>query len=144
MEQVLKEQSTLVRYTRHPNGIHEFVFLEATKAAVDHFFVLIEAMMAQNYAEGLTAKDTVPVLVDFRTAGMPSMNYLFQRGKIMRANHDASRRPLARVATLFKPSFVLTFAQTFGNVLMNASRDKTRLFADETPDKAIAWLLQKD
>jgi len=69
---------------------------------------------------------------------------LFQRGKIMRANHDASRRPLARVATLFEPSFVLTVTQTFANLLIKASRDQIRIFSDETPDKAIAWLLKGD
>jgi len=142
---VLEQESTFIRFRHHENGVYEFIFLQATQAAVDHFFTMMAAWIEQQEAEGLTHTDTVRLIVDFRVAGTPAMNYVHQCSKNLLQKYPPVLRPRSRCATLLQHSFLIPLANAYNSLLPIRSDDRIRIFSGEkAQDVAIGWVLKDD
>jgi hypothetical protein len=140
---VLVQESTLIRVDCHEDGVYEFTFLDVSQGAVDDFFAMMAAWIEQQEAEGLTHRDTVRLIVDFRRSGTPPMNYVHQCSKDLLHKYPPLLRPRTRCATLLQNSFLVTLAQSFNNLLPIRREDQICFFVgDQAHDQAVAWLLR--
>jgi hypothetical protein len=137
---MLQKQSQRCKYNLLDNGIHEFIILEATRAAADDYFDALEALVEKLLAEGATPNDIVRVLADFCTAGNPPMNHMYQRSRRLLDRYPV--HPKTRFANVHRSNFLLSIAQAFVSLLTAATRDKARIFVDCDREAAIAWLLE--
>lgn len=118
------------------NGIHEFVFLDNGKEAVDQFFHLLE-----NILRGTSHNETAHYIVDIAHATREvSLVGLTQRFRRLEAQFP--HRARGRTVVLHKPGFMLTFIDGFIRALA-PSRDATRFFPINQRDEAIRWLLSE-
>src|SRR5687768_1584959 len=91
-------------YKRLDNGIHEFVFLNNTRLAVNDFFSILEnSPMARREI----TPEAVRVLVELREPGMPPVSYMMQRYReFIRLHKD--HLPYVRTAYLYRTGFILS------------------------------------
>jgi hypothetical protein len=146
MEQasILYKESAYVEYFAHENGIHEFVFLQANRVAVDRFFAMMRIWTQQQNDNGITPDDIIRLIVDFRRSGTPPMNYIFQSSKAFRVQFPVDRCPRSFSATLLQPGFLVSVAQSFNRLLTNLTRDRIAIYSgDNAHEQAVTWLLKE-
>jgi len=142
---IFQQETSFIRFCRHENGIYEFIFLEASRAAVDHFFAMMAVWIQQRQAEGVMLGDSVRMILDFRSAGTPNIKYVYQSAADLRQQYPHIMRPRTHCATLLRGSFLVEMAQAFNDVLTSGSNDQLRIFSGETAhDQAVAWLLHQE
>ena len=109
--------SETVNLTEHDNGIHEVVFHEATRQAVDDYMTIVTSIIEKQLA-GAEAK--VHLLVDLSESGAPPFAYITQEGRKMLHEHHHDREGIhLKGAFLAKDSTktVLSLAETFIKML---------------------------
>jgi hypothetical protein len=142
---IFQQEPSLIQFCRHKNGIHEFTFLQATQAAVDHYFAMMSAWIQQRDAQGVNAGDMVRMIIDFRSSGTPNMKYVYESAADLRHRYPHILRPKTRCATLMRASFLVDMAQAFNNLLTSGSKDQLRIFiGDSAHDQAVTWLLREE
>ena len=114
------------------NGIHEFVFYESSRQAVDRLF----AQLTQLY-DGLTTDQPVPLLFDVREHDLP-LAYLFMTFQKWTAGRK-QHRP-ARLAILTDEHTLVPLVDAFLRTLRTTYL-KARFFARPQRDEAVDWLV---
>ena len=122
-------------YTRLDNGIHEFVFTESSRAAVDEFADHIKNI------HSITPTDAPPTcyLVDNSRVEAVPLAYVRSRLKDLEGYRPEGRDP-SRVALLYD-GFMGHIANS---VLAVTLRNRFRFFKPADRDAAMDWLLQAE
>lgn len=125
----IQHESERFTYIRHADcDVHEFVFHQANRLAVDEFLVVLDPILSQ-------APNDRPlrVLVDLRPDGLPPINYVFPRLKAFFQKRYVFG---FRVVYLYDSSTLLSMIQSFLNLL----RQKTERRFMTDREAALAWL----
>ncbi|MBL8162350.1 MAG: hypothetical protein JNJ61_10230 [Anaerolineae bacterium] len=121
-------------YTRLDNGIHEFIFYDTSKQAVDDFFRILEGVLTQT-----PHTETARYIVDI-TKGDKEVSLVVMVQRFRRLEAQIPHRARGRTVVLHKPGLILSFIDSFVRALA-PSRDVTRFFPVAERDAAIEWLL---
>lgn len=121
-------------YTRLDNGIHEFVFTESSRAAVDEFTNHVKRVLDE------TPMDAPPTcyLVDNSKVEFVPLTYSRIKIKEMDSHRPEGRDP-SRVALLYD-GFMVYIANS---VLAVTLKNRFRFFKPADRQNAMSWLLQK-
>jgi hypothetical protein len=129
----------LCGYTLLEHNIHQFTLVQGSHAAADQYFDKVMRVFEE--AARQSPGQLVLILNDFNNLTLgPRMPYLFQKSKEVSTKHPASVR--GRVAILTPPSFIVSLAQMFIDLLPKSSGDQVRLFVGDKRAEAIEWLLR--
>ena len=121
-------------YTHLDNGVHEFVFRESSREAIDEFFRQLEPIL-----KNTPGTDVARYIVDVTQADRAvSMMGIIQRFRKLETSMP--RRARGRTALLHPQGSMLSFVDGLIRALA-PSRDETRFFAGGNRDEALAWLL---
>lgn len=135
----MESETTLIgnycKYRRLENGIHEFIMMEASRAAVDDFIKALEYMMQT------IPPDTVstPTLMD-SSVGVQPIRYIFSRiNDFMRTNGQNTTE--SNKFALILPNSTLT--RTVDMMMRAFPNLNTRIFSPGDREKAITWMLDQ-
>lgn len=126
----------------HDNGIHELIFHEATRHAVDEYLGIVETILEKQLAGG---EAIIHLLIDLSEAGAPPFAYITQQGRKMLHEHHKERDAIhLKSAFLAKDSTktVLSLAETF--VKMLAIDASFKVFDWTKRHDAEDWLLNHE
>jgi hypothetical protein len=131
-----------VELIEHDDGIHEIIFHEATRQAVDDYMILVERIIEKQIAG---REPVACVLLNLSHSGVPPFAYITQKGRSLLHEHHKERDAIhLKSAFLAKDSAkaVLSLAETFIKML---PIDATFKVFDWTKrSDAEAWLLSND
>ena len=121
-------------YTRLENGVHEFIFRESSREAIDEFFRQLEPILKTT-----PTTEIARYMVDVTQADRAvSMMGIIQRFRKLETS--MSRRARGRTALLHPQGSMLSFVDGLIRALA-PSQDRTRFFPGEKRDEALAWVL---
>jgi hypothetical protein len=121
-------------YTRLETGVHEFIFRDSSKEALDEFFHQLEQIFAATAGAALNR-----YIVDI-TGGDREVSIVSMTTRFRRLETHFPNRPPGRTALLLKGGPMLTVIDGIIRALA-PRRDETRFFAADKRDEALAWLL---
>lgn len=131
-----QEEKQVVDYILHDNGIHEFIFYESSRKAVDAWITKTEEITAASEA---TPDQTVRYLYNQVTSGMQPANYAFRRSQDMIKKYP--KRARSRTVFLTNPGFFVSLMDAFVKLLRTEDKDRVQFINGDKRDEAIAWLL---
>lgn len=124
-------------YSITEQGIHQLIFRESTKEAIDEFFHVVERIFTA------TAKEpTNRYIIDITQAGERDVSLVSNVQRFRRLETLFPNRPRGRTVILHRPGLAYNFIDSFIRALA-PSRDVTRFFPVDKRDDAIAWLLSE-
>lgn len=123
-----------VRYVLHDNGIHEFVFFEASRKALDEWGAYLRPLFEQT-----PPHETLAMLIDITQSGMQPMRYAFQQAKTLQ--EEIINMPETRYAFLADQTVMTSLINTFYNLLR--LKGAIQYFTPDQRATAIRWLLQE-
>jgi len=124
-------------YTLTEQGIHQFIFRESTKEAIDDFFRKLEHIFT------VTADVTTNrYIMDITQAGERDVSLVSNVQRFRRLETLYPNRPRGRTVILHRPGLAYSFIDSFIRAIA-PSRDVTHFFPVNQRDEAIAWLLSE-
>lgn len=124
----------LCSYTLLPNGVHEFVFQESSRASVDQWVDQLVYILDTKPKE-----ITLPIIVDTRQSGMLPIAYMIQ--KLRDIYLDYGQRPAMRLAFLSENNALMVFIQLLAGVAAASDIQSLQYQQFNTSDAATEWLL---
>ena len=124
-------------YTLTTQGIHQFVFREASKEAIDDFFRKLETVFTATANAG-----TNRYILDITQAGDNDVSLVSNVQRFRRLETLYPQRPRGRTVILHRPGLAYSFIDSFIRAVA-PSRDITRFFPVDKRDEAIAWVLSE-
>ena len=124
-------------YTVTEQGIHQFVFREPSKEAVDDFFRKLEHIFTTTPNAG-----TNRYIVDITQAGERDVSLVANVQRFRRLETIYPQRPRGRTVILHRPGLAYSFIDSFIRAIA-PSRDITRFFPVDKRDEGIAWVLSE-
>ena len=138
----LMQRGSKCIYQKLDNGIQEYVFTQASHAAVDEFIDHLDWIVANDpdYQGTMITR----ILMDTRQSGALPMYYIAKRASEWSKSQPASTQMrTARTAQLYSAhSAYVAIARNLGKVFSNKNA-KQEYFQNDR-DAALAWLLQDD
>ena len=129
--------NTGCEYTVTEQGIHQFVFREPSKEAIDDFFRKLELIFTTTPSTG-----TNRYIVDITQAGEKDVSLVANVQRFRRLETIYPKRPRGRTVILHRPGLAYSFIDSFIRAIA-PSRDITRFFSVDKRDEAIAWVLSE-
>jgi 16S rRNA C1402 (ribose-2'-O) methylase RsmI len=123
-------------YQQLENGIHEFIFYESSRRAIDSFFQQLEKILTAT-----PHHETARYLVDI-TKGDREVSLVTMTQRFRKLEAQFPHRARGRTVILHKPGLLLAFIDNFIRALA-PNRDATRFFPVDKRAEAIAWLLSE-
>jgi hypothetical protein len=124
-------------YTRLDNGIHELIFRESSRDAIDEFFRHVESILKQT-----PNTEIARYIVDVTQADRPvSMMGIIQRFRKLETSMP--RRARGRTAILHPQGSMLSFVDGLIRALA-PTQDVTRFFPAEKRAEAETWVLSDE
>ena len=121
-------------YKRLENGIHCFIFHEATHEAIDQWMIHLGT------ANSVTPPGAVQLqLMDARRTGLPPIRYAVKVAR--KFFKDNPNQPQVRAAYLITPNVLLSAVQSLLSTFRGPGSHR-RFFDPDREDEAIAWLLE--
>lgn len=124
-------------YTLTEQGIHQFVFRQPSKEAIDEFFRKLEMIFTTTTNAG-----TNRYILDITQAGDTDVSLVSNVQRFRRLETLYPQRPRGRTVILHSPGLAFPFIDSFIRALA-PSRDITRFFPVDKRDEAIAWVLSE-
>jgi hypothetical protein len=121
-------------HTLLDNGIHEFVFYQSSRDAVDRLFTQLTEVY-----DSLPPEQPIEMLFDFRQRDLP-LAYVFSSFHRWQAGRDSHRN--ARLVILTDASMLMPLVDSFFRSLPT-NYVKVRFFKPLQRDAAVDWLLQR-
>jgi hypothetical protein len=121
-------------YTRLENGVHEFIFRESSREAIDEFFRQLEPIL-KNTPSTEIARYIVDVTQADRAVSMMGIIQRFRK-----LETSMPRRARGRTALLHPQGSMLSFVDGLIRALA-PTQDQTKFFAAGSRDEALAWVL---
>jgi hypothetical protein len=129
-------EGKLCAYTLLDNGVHELIFRESSREAIDEFFRHVESIL-KSTPGGDIARYVVDVTQADRAVSMMGIIQRFRR-----LETQLPKRARGRTAILHPQGSLLSFADGLIRALA-PTQDVTRFFPAGKRDEAIAWLLSE-
>lgn len=132
----LPEKKPAADYILHENGIHEIIYNEVSRGAVDAYMNHFDQIMA------ITPKGQKLRLLSngaFVTEMQP-ISYMMSRFRGVMQKYP--QRPSVRVAVLYGSVRFLDLVNGLFRIFVHG-RDAMRFFKAEERDEAVAWLLEE-
>lgn len=124
-------------YTITEQGIHQLIFRDSTKEAIDEFFHVLEQIFASTANE-----PTNRYIVDISQSGERDVSLVSNVQRFRRLETLFPNRPRGRTVIIHRPGLAYTFIDSFIRAIA-PSRDITRFFPVDKRDEALAWLLSE-
>ncbi|MEZ4668931.1 MAG: hypothetical protein R3E39_13575 [Anaerolineae bacterium] len=124
-------------YSQIENGIHLFVFHDASKVVIDEFFQQLEQILA-----GSDKNDIARYIIDITQSGEQEVSLVANTQRFRRLETLYPNRARGRTVILHKPGLKYSFIDAFIRALA-PNRDITRFFEVAKRDEAIQWLLSQ-
>lgn len=124
-------------YSLTEQGIHQFIFRESTREAIDDFFRKLEHIFTVT-----TDVTTNRYIVDITQAGERDVSLVSNVQRFRRLETLYPNRPRGRTVILHRPGLVYSFIDSFIRAIA-PSRDVTRFFPVDQREEAITWLLSE-
>jgi len=139
--------SQTVRYELLALDIHELVFLESSRRAVDEAFAILEEIYRHYRIEREETSHKIGLLLNATHAPKQSISYFFfkarEQQRKLEAEYAEFIRPTTqvRVVVLYKPedSFIMNMFDTF-NATLRWKNLKVRYIREEDREQAIRWM----
>jgi hypothetical protein len=135
---VQEEISASMIYRLHENQIHELIYKESSRLAVDTFW----AYLGRFIREGKPS-DLYCVLNDLRLSGHQPLSYYFACLRNFNTQHPANSRPEARFALVYPYASPLIGTVDGFLRVFTPRRVRIRIFPNNRYDEATAWLLEE-
>ena len=129
--------NTGCEYTVTEQGIHQFIFREPSKEALDDFFRKLEHIFITTPSAG-----TNRYILDITQAGGKNVSLVTNVQRFRRLETLYPQRPRGRTIILHQPGLAYSFIDSFIRALA-PSRDVTHFFPVDKRDEAIAWVLSE-
>lgn len=120
-------------YIQHESGIHEIIFYEATRRAVDEYMTYNEQIVVNANPD-----ETVTILLDVTRSGLPPMAYLM--GQVRQHMKKYPWRLSTRVAIVYENSRLLGLLRS-STQLVTTQQDTLNYFKADQRETAMKWLL---
>lgn len=130
--------TTGCEYTFTEQGIHQFIFRQSTKEAIDDFFRKLEQLFSSTAGSPLNR-----YIVDITQAGDRDVSLVSNVQRFRRLETLFPQRPRGRTVIIHRPGLAYNFIDSFIRALA-PNRDVTRFFSVEKRDEAIEWLLNEN
>jgi len=132
-QNVPTEKQPASEYIRHPDGIHEIIYNEVSREAVDQYMTHLDNIMS------ITPKEQTLRLLSNGTKviEMQPITYMMSRFRGVMQKHP--QRPAVRVAILYGSVRFIDLVNGLFRMFVRG-RDGMRFFKAEERDEAIAWL----
>jgi hypothetical protein len=124
-------------YTITEQGVHQLIFRESTKEAIDEFFHVLERIFIDTANQA-----TNRYIVDITQAGQKDVSLVSNVQRFRRLETLFPNRPRGRTVILHRPGLAYTFIDSFIRAIA-PSRDITRFFPVDKRDEAVAWVLSE-
>ncbi len=122
-------------YTLTDQGIHQFIFRESSKEAINEFFQLLENIFQTTNDAAVNR-----YVVDITQAGERDVSLVSNVQRFRRLETLHPNRPRGRTVILHRPGLAYTFIDSFVRAIA-PNRDITHFFPVDKRDEAISWLL---
>ena len=129
--------TTGCEYILTEKGIHQFIFRQSSKAAIDDFFRKLEHILSSTPGTG-----TNRYIIDITQAGERDVSLVANVQRFRRLETLYPERARGRTVILHRPGLAYTFIDSFIRALA-PSRDITRFFPVDKRDEAIVWVLSE-
>ena len=132
-----------IEHILHDNDVHEIIFLDANRHAVDAYMNLLESLIVEKIESGSTEK--LHVLLNLtQTRDLPPFSYITKQGRKMLHEHMHDRGKLhLRTAFLARHDemMVLSLAESF--IKLMPVDMQVKVFEANQRDEAIDWVLSE-
>lgn len=119
-------------YAHREDGIHEFVIVEPTRAAIDFW---IATLFSIRERDGTIGK----MLINVPKFGLPALLYMVDSFRKWRNQYPESYG--SSTAVVFRSGdSAITVATTFGNMMVSGRNAPLRLFGADEYEAAEKWL----
>lgn len=134
-ESTAQDKAKLCTYTVHPNGIHEFVFHEESKRAIDVWLEHTE----QIYQSAPPDKAVLYILDGSDVENLP-LSYSFPRIKALNAKYP--NKPPSRGVLIYSSGIMNSIIGAFTKLSSRGARDESRFYHKSKRGEAVQWLLE--
>ena len=124
-------------YTVTEQGIHQLIFRDSTKEAIDEFFRVLEQIFTSTSSE-----TTNRYIVDISQSGERDVSLVSNVQRFRRLETMFPNRPRGRTVIIHRPGLAYSFIDSFIRAIA-PSRDITRFFATDKRNEAMTWLLSE-
>lgn len=121
-------------YSALESGVHEFVFLEASRASVDEWITYLDDIYGR-----APLKQELRFVVDTRQSGMLPLGYMSKKLRDLHANYD--KRPPTRLVFLSYQSAMMVLLHLLIEITVSNEENAVRYFQTDDPQKAVDWLM---
>ncbi len=122
-------------YRLHDNGIHELIYYETSRYAVDEMIAHVDRILEQLPAE----TKLIRVLTDSSQTASQPFQYMLARLRELAVKYP--NHPYIRSASLFDGGVMMGPADVLFRLITR--RNKFRLFKPSQREEAIKWLLEE-
>lgn len=124
---------SICRHIPHSVELHEFIFSESSRRAVDIWF----AHMGR-FIEDIPSGGKVRLLLDVSRSGHQPLSYVSERARQFNVEHP--RHPKSRVAILYHTHILMSVFIAFDNLINNGNYLKH--FRPDQREQALLWLME--
>ena len=124
-------------YNLLETGIHQFIFRDSSKAAIEEFFHKLERILSRT-----NQSEIARYIVDITQSGEQDVSLVANVQRFRRLETLYPQRARGRTVILHRPGLKYTFIDGFIRALA-PNRDITRFFEVNKRDEAIGWLLSQ-
>jgi hypothetical protein len=131
------EKAKLCQYTVLPNGIHEFIFREESKRAIDVWLEHAEHIYQ-------TAPPDKRVLFILDGSDVENLPLAYSYPRIKALNEKYPNKPPSRGVLIYSSGVMNTIIAAFTKLSSRGARDESRFYHKSKRDEAIQWLLEAE
>jgi hypothetical protein len=132
-----EKQANLCEYIVHPNGIHEFIFHEESRRALDVWLEHTEHI----YQTAPPDKRVLFILDGSACENLP-LSYSFPRIKALNARYP--NKPPSRGVLIYSSGIMNSIIGAFTRLSSRGAKDESRFYHKSKRDEAIKWLLEAE
>lgn len=130
-----------IEHIEHDNGIHEIIFLDASRHAVDEYMNTLEELVTP-IVENNSVTKLFFIANLTQSHDLPSFSYITRQGRKLLHEHLSDRDKFhLRGAFLAKHDEVLVLSLAESFIKLMPVDMIMKVFEEESRDEAINWLL---
>lgn len=123
----------ICRHVAHSTELHEFIFTESSRRAVDIWFAHMNSFIDNIHPTG-----KVRLLLDVSHSGHQPLSYVSECARKFNIEHP--RHPKSRVAILYHTHILMSVFIAFDNMINNGNYLKH--FRPDQREQALSWLME--
>lgn len=129
------ESPPVTYYHNQQRDIHEFIFHESTREAVDGFWTKLEQLAIESQPG-----ETYRIWMDVCESGQQPLRYFFARATEMAQKYPKERRGSGRFVLIYRDATLLGTIESFFRIL-NPPNIRVRFYSEDRSGEALQWVL---